>query len=290
MNYNTNEPKQHREWKLITPEFAKIILDQYNNYNREAISEKDVSRYMMSIKMGAWDIDSIDNYIAFYENGQLANGQHRLWAIVKSGVAVPMWVYYGIKLGTVFDRGHNRTVEDQAQIDGLNMKRSHSACIRFILNMYGFPYPDDSMIREYYLKYAEKLDRAMKICDKKSVNGKYILKNSTSYAAIFFALLNGISEEVLEEFVTIACTLRYDSEKKSSALLVFQYNTDEKSKRRVVNNGWTDKRRYFSIICQAIRDFNQGKPRKRMYQPIECDFMLNFPKYVDKDFIQKYKR
>lgn len=59
--------------------------------------------------------------IAFDEEGNLLDGQHRLAAIVESGVAVTLTVAIGVPSSslTVLDVGRKRTVADMLAIEGL---------------------------------------------------------------------------------------------------------------------------------------------------------------------------
>ena len=71
----------------VTPELAKKWLTMANNFNRP-IKQAVVDMYVRQIKSGLWR--RTHQGIAFDANGILIDGQHRLMAIVNSGVTVPM--------------------------------------------------------------------------------------------------------------------------------------------------------------------------------------------------------
>lgn len=65
----------------IGPDLAAKMLEQ-NQHNRN-ISERKVKEYARDMKEGRWMENS--SSIAIDPNGNLFNGQHRLWAIIESG-------------------------------------------------------------------------------------------------------------------------------------------------------------------------------------------------------------
>ena len=105
---------------VITPEQAKKWLEQNNNRNRK-LSMSVVAAYARDMQAGQW-LDTHQNIIAFYEDGNLADGQHRLSAVVASGIPVKMRVAFGLDNGATFgiDSHRKRTSLDQVMIDGGN--------------------------------------------------------------------------------------------------------------------------------------------------------------------------
>lgn len=72
-----------KETKLVTPEFAANILANSNNCNRNQ-SDTSWAHYAQLLKEGKWTHDS---EICFDVNEQLIDGQHRLKAIVETGIS-----------------------------------------------------------------------------------------------------------------------------------------------------------------------------------------------------------
>ena len=102
----------HSEVMVVTPDAAKQWLSE-NKKNFRKINKSRVSRYAGEMKKGEWHLNGTT--VSFFEDGTLNDGQHRLSAVVSSGVAVPMIIVTGIKLadGKGVDRGGNRTVAQQ---------------------------------------------------------------------------------------------------------------------------------------------------------------------------------
>lgn len=92
----------------ITPELAKKWF-QRNYFNRNL--RKDVVReYARCMKKGLWG--ESDSCITLSKHGMLLNGQHRLAAVITSGVTINSWVRFNAKIQDHlhYDHGHKRTL------------------------------------------------------------------------------------------------------------------------------------------------------------------------------------
>lgn len=76
---------------MVTPEMAKDFLTKNTN-NYRAISKSVVDKISKAITNGEWKINGTT--IKFTKDGRLMDGQHRLLAIIKSGISVPSIVVY----------------------------------------------------------------------------------------------------------------------------------------------------------------------------------------------------
>lgn len=105
------------ENKLITPEMASIWLKK-NKRNR-AINYGRVKMYANEMRQGRW----LEHHqgIAFYDDGTLADGQHRLAAIELANIPVVMSVSWGIPFssGLMIDGHQQRRVDQAIKISGL---------------------------------------------------------------------------------------------------------------------------------------------------------------------------
>lgn len=116
----------------VTPEMAKDMLMK-NKINR-IISHVQVIDYMNQIQRGEWQLNG--ETISFFANGNLKDGQHRLMAIIKSGIAVPCLVVFNIpNNSTIHDRGRQRRVYEALLIDGID-KAYANKNITAIVNLY----------------------------------------------------------------------------------------------------------------------------------------------------------
>lgn len=102
--------------EVITPEMAQKYLD--NNPKNRNVSTKRVEQYAEEMKKGLWNYTH--EGIAIDQYGRLLDGQHRLMAIVLSGVAQKMQVTKGLDSEVIhyINRGKNRSIADDLHING----------------------------------------------------------------------------------------------------------------------------------------------------------------------------
>ena len=100
----------------VTPELASRWLGA-NVHNRN-IRPKDVARYARDMAAGDWKVTG--DAIKFSRSQILLDGQHRLHAVIKSGVTVPMFIATDIdeEAQSVMDTGSRRTAGDMLHLTG----------------------------------------------------------------------------------------------------------------------------------------------------------------------------
>ena len=76
-------------YTCITPEIAANLLE--NNFENRTLSKGTVQAYAQDILAGNWD-EFVGTAISLDENDIIRDGQHRLTAIVHTGVPVKTWV------------------------------------------------------------------------------------------------------------------------------------------------------------------------------------------------------
>ena len=118
------------EAETIGPATAKVYLTKAAP-NR-SINKRNVDRLAKAMASGAWRVTH--QGIAFDENGQLIDGQHRLAAIVQSGKTIKLLVsrYSADAPMSVLDSGSSRSVSDRVQIAGIIPE--HAATTVAIIN------------------------------------------------------------------------------------------------------------------------------------------------------------
>jgi hypothetical protein len=82
---------QHSEAILVTPDLARAWLDKRNKINRP-LRDTHVDQFIWILKNGRWLFSQFGP--GFDRAGNLNDGQHRLTAIVRSGIAARMWVTF----------------------------------------------------------------------------------------------------------------------------------------------------------------------------------------------------
>ena len=96
--------------ETITPEVAAQYLAL--NIKNRSIRRQEVEAYARAIKAGTFV--TTHQGIAFDDEGNLIDGQHRLMAITTAGIPVQMMVTRGVpaKAMQIIDRGSSRTMRD----------------------------------------------------------------------------------------------------------------------------------------------------------------------------------
>lgn len=129
--FPNNEPKV--SVVSVTPEMARRWLSR--NDNNRHLRGVTVTQYARDMKNGRWQITG--ESIKFNAEGALLDGQHRLAAIVKAGVTVPMVVMRGIpdSAQRVMDTGQARTASDALAMKGEKHTSILAAAIRIAIGM-----------------------------------------------------------------------------------------------------------------------------------------------------------
>lgn len=119
--------------RTITPEEAQIILDKCNQRNRH-MSHYHVEFLASEMKNGRFRDNG--DAIRFDFNGNLIDGQHRLAAIVKSGVPlVDAIIILGLEPDAIdtIDSGKKRSASDKVHLRGYTRATNLAAAARMRL-------------------------------------------------------------------------------------------------------------------------------------------------------------
>jgi hypothetical protein len=117
----------------ITPKLAEAYLES-NTANRKARSAH-VARLANDMAKGRWLMNGAA--IVFNGDGSLLDGQHRLMAIVDSGLAMEMLVVRGVSrlaMPTI-DANVPRTAADAMALNNIKHSNRLSAAIRFLMGL-----------------------------------------------------------------------------------------------------------------------------------------------------------
>ncbi len=117
------------EVRTITPNDAAEMLGR-NTRNYRPMSVRLVSRLSQSMRAGHWELNG--EAITLFANGDIADGQHRLAAIVQCGVPITTVVITGIESDRYIDTGKKRTRADLLRSLGEKNVNVLSACLSVI--------------------------------------------------------------------------------------------------------------------------------------------------------------
>ena len=121
-------------WELIRPDDARKILETMRA-NRKVI-QRHVDKLAELMRRGEW-VETAGDPIRFNQQGELIDGQHRLWALLESGVSLHFTIIRGIPAEAmdVLDTGLRRGLKDFLEIHGEKYAKVLSSTLNY-LNVY----------------------------------------------------------------------------------------------------------------------------------------------------------
>lgn len=176
------------EIKTVTPKFALSLLDK-NTSNRK-INTNQLDMLVRTMQSGNWRLTH--QGVAVYDDGTLADGQHRLKAVIKSGVSCKMPIFYGVSKDDqsvmAIDCGKQRSVVDGMNISGDKVSANAITLAKGLYFGYEFGMKKLSHqeISDLCVKYEDQINIAKSIL---STN-----KSGVSIAPVKVAILNAITD------------------------------------------------------------------------------------------------
>lgn len=185
----------------ITPELAGDWL-QRNEINRP-LREVTVKKYAAIILNDRWQLNG--DTIKFSPKGDLLDGQHRLTAIIVSGVTVPCFVAFNIDQDsfTTLDRPKKRSIADVLALMGEKNTGQFAAVLSWywkysngrtrVHGPEGWPEPDDILVT---LKENPGLRDSLNAVS----SGKFKLLSGLTALALTHYVLGSLDAEARDEF------------------------------------------------------------------------------------------
>lgn len=244
--------------EIITPEIAASYLKK--NVKNRNIRKRVVTSYARDMKNGDWNQNG--QSIGFFENGTLADGQHRLMAVIEAGVPVEFLVVYDIPNGSnIIDVGVKRTTNDIIKLSGVDVSNLDSATVRCLFRFANSSDPTIAVVRDFLIEHHEMVSIATKIVSH-GVDSKYtIAKKASCSGAAFCALYSGVDEEVIDRFFVCVNSGAYDSNRGESASTVYRNWLI----RNYTGKDNLNRKQALVQACYAINDFEKRINRKLIY-------------------------
>jgi hypothetical protein len=148
----------------IGPKTAKVLLE--NAARNRPTSHSRVEMYARDMESGHWVLN--DTGIAFDLHGKLANGRHRMEAVVRAGMIVEFRSLFDQtpEQLRVTDQGRRRSIGDQLAIDGTQNANATSAAAvnlcKLATGLFGLV-PSASEISDV-LKYHPRICDSVALC------------------------------------------------------------------------------------------------------------------------------
>ena len=247
--------------ETITPDMARQYL-MFNTENYRSLNKDRIVSYANDMKNGKWQFNG--EGIKFDESGKLIDGQHRLHAIVRSGVPVQMLVIRGVENGiNIYDVGSARSMGQIAKARGIvpGWYSAVMACAGWVVNNgeTNHQYSGKATIIAYAEEHAEEITKAVRYCTMGA--SSCICKRSPIVSATYCLIRNGVSQSEIGDFFRIANTGLPQGHYEPTPALIYRNMVQELN-----SHSPEEKKLLFSSAVQAIRDFMAGKQRAMRYK------------------------
>lgn len=251
------------EIRTIAPKDAEELL-KLNKSNRP-LSQKTVNSYAKQMKSGQWKFAGEPLQIG---DGVLLNGQHRLSAIIKSGIPQDFVIVSGLSNDAfdVIDTGRNRTSGDVLHINGIKNSSTVSSIVKFILmyNRGNFRTMGKGLDKEMRPTNSDVLDFAQRHEDISEI-AEFAIKSNRKFKPLSPAVIGGmyfqlekLNSKIAEDFfdklingsnLSTGCPVRHYREKLIR-------DSMSKAKLPLVEK--------VSLMVTAWNNFRAGKTIKRL--------------------------
>ena len=144
---------------IITPALAQILLDRDPRNRKERPGY--IKRYARLMAAGQWN-PAISEALMFLESGRLANGQHRLKAVVLSGIPmVARLIKVSTTMGT--DEGITRTLPDELVLTAHVPEVDKAITAAIVTALYRDDRPSLTEQLTFYAEHRELIQRCIDI-------------------------------------------------------------------------------------------------------------------------------
>ena len=195
-------------YEFISPETAADLLE--TNSNNRSISRGTVDAYATDMASGNWD-ETVGVAISIDSNGVLRDGQHRLAAIVQSGVGIHMWVCRNVSPDGIYDNNRKRSNCDQisimrADLDNVYKSTRYIAVARAIITQGDRRTVTPKEIIDFTDKHKEDLDGFFLNMPQSTVPK---ISLACVHLGLLLAYIGGVSMDDILDFYDVLCSGMY---------------------------------------------------------------------------------
>lgn len=253
----------------ITPEIAKDMLAK-NTRNRR-LCQNTVAGLADKIKNGYWE-DANGETIKIRKDGSTADGQHRLYAVVVSGVPIITWVITGLdnNVGRGIDVGRKRNVADVARLESGDSWYNNSkvALIRFMFLFNNPSYKFNSSVMQ------EIVNRDPQVKDRINYAYTNVTTEKNFCSAPFLAAVatayHYVDEHRLDKFCSIINTgTDADKDTDQAAVVIRDWTL-----RNIVHRSFKSRKDFFLRAQRAIKLFSDKKKCTRILEQSRVHYPL----------------
>jgi hypothetical protein len=253
------EPRIDVGWQWISPEDAAGLMAR--NFERNRMI-RPVWVSLLSRMMAERRFYPSHQGIAFDEEDRLIDGQHRLSAIIRSGVGQWLLVATGVPRQSVFamDLHARRNAKDQIHViseDGFSPSYSDIAAARMMFNGAACPSGRAAQLEGQVL--LDFLRRHWEAIDFSRMNERFKLSSAPIRAAIGRAYYH-VDRGRLRTFKDILLGDIVTAKGDVAPALLREYLFSSRSS----NRGWMFRSEIYLKTCMAIRAFAAHNPIKQI--------------------------
>lgn len=200
----------------VTPEMAREWLKK--NANNRTVRPNRVKLYSELMKNGQWDLTG--QGISITADGTLIDGQHRLFAILRSQCTVKMLVVFDAQKSYGYDCGAVRSVSDRISMhSGTHYSNNKISAAKLALELYfGATIPKANDIADFITEHEKSLDIAEKYARYNKSTTCKCTRSAPVMLSLVLAYENGISEYTIKYWCQEVQTGIQESSSKSAIL------------------------------------------------------------------------
>lgn len=252
----------------VTPKQALKILES-NSVNRP-ISDTWVADFAHRMRIGAWALSP--DPICIGKDGEVYNGQHRLWAVVMAKTPQEFWVYRDCdaEIIKVIDAGRSRSLCDRVNVSGNRMNSRHLAIVKGFYTL-----PDNTKIDWTVdtVEAAEKKARPHIVFAESALKARdqrMRLSCSSFVVAMARAHMEEITEVELCGFARVFCNGDPSEVRGEEVDSYVRRLRDKIIQDRVGPVQKKYQGEYYLILAKAIQNYIDGDAPQKIYKP-DCD-------------------
>lgn len=246
------------EVREVSPAIADEWLDE-NIDNNRSVSDSKVSQYARDMRQGKWALNA--QPIIFDYNGNLIDGQHRLWACKRADATFQTLVVYGVAPEAVatIDAGRPRSASDVLDMRGVTYYKHCASIARFVYrwehghvaNRAQSTRPTRRQVIETYEKYPKRIQEWA----RKQGRFAGVISRPTSMAQVtfVFSLLHREKAEDFSEAIITGANLNVGD---PALLLRDRLSKDRDAKEKLSYKEW------MALTIKAWNYRNAGETRK----------------------------
>ncbi|MEG9482804.1 hypothetical protein V6W59_11100 [Mannheimia sp. HC-2023] len=252
----------------VTPEMAKEWLEKHNNQNRSLNIER-AKVYKDIILSNNWIITH--QGIAFSDDGELIDGQHRLKGIELAGIPVKVMVTKGLTFADTkaIDNGRVRSMQDQLRIAGYSeLSTLGAAILKILADKGGAKSPNIFRYEDYFIRnkgmvlFGQHLGR----------NTKKGITTAPILAALAVCSLH-FGEEEVERFMKMLVTGIMPDDRKAGDVTAIKFREHLLS-LDIRAHGSAERKSLMKKTMRAFKNYAEGKAIKQIKLPEEFDFKI----------------